>query len=374
MKINVLIVAAGAGLRVGSHVPKQFIPLAGKSMLQRTMENYRAHPAIRNIHVVIGAGQEKFCPEILTPITGGARRQDSVRLGLEAMAAGAPDYVLIVDAARPFTSAQIIGRVIENLSEFALLTAIPLSDTIKHRGEDQIVTIDRTNIFSAQTPQAFPFAKILELHQKFQDKDFTDDVALFEHAGLPIQIIQGDTRNLKITTAEDFDMAEALLNAGGESRIGHGFDVHRFKDGDHIWLGGVKIPHSHGVDAHSDGDVILHALTDALLGTIGGGDIGQHFPPSDPKWKDAASDQFVSHAMQLLRTAGGSVVNADITLLAEAPRLGPHREKIQARIAALLNVDASRVNVKATTTEKLGFIGRSEGLAAEAVVMVRVNG
>lgn len=371
--IDVLIVAAGSGARFGSDVPKQFIPLAGKSMLQRVMENYQAHSAVRNVRVVIGKDQEKFCPEVSAPIIGGARRQDSVRLGLEAMAADAPDYVLIVDAARPFTSHAVIDRAVAALGDHAVLTAIPLADTARQQLEKQSVMLDRTTIFLAQTPQAFPFVRILELHQKYQSKDFTDDVALFEEAGLPVEIIQGDTRNLKITTAEDFDMAEALLNAGAETRIGQGYDVHRFKAGDHVWLGGVKVSHSQGVDAHSDGDVILHALTDALLGTIGKGDIGQHFPPSDPKWKDAASDQFVLHAMKLLQDAGGEVVNADVTLLAESPRIGPHRDAICKRLAELLAVDISRVNVKATTTEKLGFIGRSEGLAAEAVVMVRIQ-
>lgn len=370
--IDVLIVAAGSGVRLGGDMPKQFIPLAGRSMLQRVMETYGAHPAVRNVRVVIGAAQEKFCPEISNPVTGGTRRQDSVRLGLEAMAADAPDYVLIADAARPFTNRDVIDRAVAALDDHAVLTTIPLADTARQQLEKRNVTLDRKTIFLAQTPQGFPFARILELHQQYKDKDFTDDVALFEEAGLSVEIIQGDTRNLKITTAEDFDMAEALLNANAETRIGHGYDVHRFKIGDHVWLGGVKISHSQGVDAHSDGDVILHALTDALLGAIGKGDIGQHFPPSDPKWKDAASDQFVLHAMKLLQEAGGEVVNADITLLAEAPRLGPHRDAICKRIAELLAVDVNRVNVKATTTEKLGFIGRSEGLAAEAAVMVKI--
>lgn len=380
--IDVLIVAAGSGERIGTDMPKQFMPLAGKSMLRRTAEIFTQHPKIRRVHVVIGAGQNEFyhntmgpvAAQVSPPVTGGERRQDSVRLGLEAMAQDAPDYVLIVDAARPFTTHEVIERCIAQLGDHAVLTAVPCTDTLKHQLEKQLITIDRNSVFYAQTPQAFPFNTILELHRRYQTQDVTDDMALFEKAELPIKIIQGDRRNFKITTAEDLIMAEAILNMNSETRIGHGYDVHRFRDGDHVWLGGIKISHSRGVDAHSDGDVILHALTDALLGTIGKGDIGQHFPPSDPKWKDAASDQFVLHAMQYLKEADGAVVNADITVLAEEPKIGPHRDAIRERIAGLLNTDIGRVNIKATTTEKLGFVGRSEGLAAEAVVMVRIQG
>lgn len=381
MKIDVLIVAAGSGDRMGAEMPKQFVKLAGKAMLRRTAEIFTQHPKIRRVHIVIGAGQNEFyhsamgatAAQVSAPITGGARRQDSVRLGLEAMAANAPDYVLIVDAARPFTDHAIIDRCLAELGDHALLTAVPCADTLKHQLEKQLLTIDRNNVFYAQTPQAFPFQAILELHQRYQVEDVTDDIALFEKAELPIKIIQGDKRNFKITTPEDFTMAEAILNMHSETRIGHGYDVHRFQNGDHVWLGGIKISHTQGVDAHSDGDVILHALTDALLGTIGKGDIGQHFPPSDPKWKDAASDQFVLHAMKYLADAGGAVINADITVLAEAPKIGPHRDAIRERIAGLLQTDIARVNVKATTTEKLGFIGRAEGLAAEAVVTVKIS-
>jgi 2-C-methyl-D-erythritol 4-phosphate cytidylyltransferase/2-C-methyl-D-erythritol 2,4-cyclodiphosphate synthase len=266
-----------------------------------------------------------------------------------------------------------VDRTIAALGDHAVLPSIPAADTLRQGDENHAVTLNRTTIFQAQTPQAFPFAQILKLHQDLQAMDFTDDVALFEHAGLKTHIIQGDKMNFKITDAEDFALAERMLTAASETRIGHGFDVHRFMDGDGVWLGGIKVPHTMGVEAHSDGDVILHALTDALLGTIGAGDIGQHFPPSDPQWRHAASDQFVRHAVALLTAAGGSVVNADITLLAEAPKIGPHREAIRSNIASLLGVEPTRVNIKATTTEKLGYIGRAEGLAAEAVVMVRIE-
>jgi 2-C-methyl-D-erythritol 4-phosphate cytidylyltransferase/2-C-methyl-D-erythritol 2,4-cyclodiphosphate synthase len=371
--IDVLIVAAGTGARFGGDVPKQFLPLAGVPMLRRTVNVFASHPAVRNIQVVIGAGQEKFYDCDAPFVTGGARRQDSVLAGLEALAKNAPDYVLIVDAARPFTTHQIIDGVIAALTpDAAVLTAIPVADTIKLASADHTKTLDRKDHYLAQTPQAFPFAKILALHRAMKTQDFTDDVALFEARGLPVHIAPGSARNFKITTAEDFQMAEALLQSHTETRIGHGFDVHRFRDGDHVWLGGIKIPHTHGVDAHSDGDVILHALTDALLGAIGAGDIGQHFPPTDAKWKNASSDQFVRHAVGLLHAAGGAVVNADVTVLCEAPKVGPHRDVIRARIAELLGADAARVNIKATTTEKLGALGRGEGLAAEAVVCIKL--
>ena len=341
---------------------------------------------MRHIQVVIGAGQDELyaaamgdSAKLLPPVIGGVRRQDSVLAGLEAMARHAPDYVFIVDAARIFTRASILDDVIAALSpNTAVFTAMPVADTIKHQGT-QIKTIARADHFLAQTPQAFPFAKILELQRELAGADFTDDVALFEARGLPVKIIPGNGRNFKITTQEDFQMAESLLNAQtngpahlAETRIGHGFDVHRFCEGNHVWLGGVKIPHTHGLDAHSDGDVALHALTDALLGAQGAGDIGQHFPPPDPQWKNASSDLFVRHAVQMLHAGGGRVVNADITILCEAPKVGPHRAAMQAKIAELLGVEPARVNVKATTTEKLGALGRGEGLAAEAVVSVKL--
>lgn len=427
IKIDVLIVAAGNGARAGGDIPKQFVPLAGMPMLRRAIEIYQQHKAIRNIHVVIGKGQERFYQSIfhchprdgeagpgdprlsnpdalelenigkrnrgspgsacgspeddkLRVTIGGARRQDSVRLGLEAMAVDTPEFVLIADAARPFTSQKIIDDVVAALSpDKGILTAIPLADTLKHNLHDRLHTLPREHHWLAQTPQAFPFEKILYLHREMQMENFTDDVQLFETAGWPVLIVPGGTRNIKITTAEDFQMAAALLNMSNETRIGHGYDIHRFTTpapakagGDHVWLGGVKIPHMRGVDAHSDGDVVLHALTDALLGTIGAGDIGQHFPPSDPQWKNASSDQFVLHAMKMLRDRGGVVVNADVTILSEAPKVGPHRAAMQSRIAELLGVDTTRVNIKATTTETLGAIGRGEGLAAEVVVLTQM--
>jgi len=381
-KIDVLIVAAGTGSRVGDNMPKQFLPLGGVPMLRRVMELYATHPAVQHIQVVIGAGQEKFYEQIfspdpkpkklLPPVIGGARRQDSVRLGMYAMAVHGPNYILIADAARPFTTLKIIDDVVNALApDTAVFAAIPLMDTLKHQRDGHTQTIPRENHWLTQTPQAFSFAKLLALHQELQHENFTDDVALFEAADLPIHIVPGSARNIKITTAEDFQLAEAILNSSADTRIGHGFDVHRFTIGDHVWLGGVRVPHDRGVEAHSDGDVILHALTDALLGSIGAGDIGQHFPPSDPQWKNASSDQFVQHAMDLLRARGGQVGNADITVLCEAPRIGPHRDAIRTRLAELLGVSVDRVNIKATTTEKLGALGRAEGLAAEAVVLIK---
>ena len=376
MKIDALIVAAGSGTRLGGTTPKQFLPLAGTPMIRRSYNVFANHAAIRQVQVVIGPGHENFYKQAfcslyaLPPIVGGERRQDSVRLGLEAMAADPPDFVLIADAARPFTPANLIDAIVEELGEGAVLPASPCADTLKQKDEISLLTIERTKVFLAQTPQAFPFKTILSLHQQYASHDVTDDIAFYEMAGLPVKVIAAPRSNFKITTSEDFDMAEAILQSQSQNRVGHGFDIHRFAAGDHVWLGGIKIPHNMGVEAHSDGDVILHALTDAILGTIGAGDIGQHFPPSDPQWKDAPSSQFVAHAMNLLRGRGGSIVNADITLLAEAPRIGPYRDAICSHLAALLETET--VNIKATTTEKLGAIGRGEGLAAEAVVMVKI--
>lgn len=379
--IDALIVAAGCGTRIGSDLPKQYQLLGGKAVLRRAVEIYHAHPGVRHVQVVIGAEHEKFyaaamgelAAELPTPVIGGRRRQDSVHAGLAAMTAEAPGYVLIADAARPFTSHALIDEAIAALAnDTSVLVAAQLTDTLKLQDGTGMKTIARENHWLAQTPQGFPFEKILELHQAMKNQNFTDDIALFEAAGLPVRIVTGNAQNMKITTPEDFKMAEALLNVQTEMRVGHGIDVHRFMDGDHVWLGGVRVPHSRGVEAHSDGDVVLHALTDALLGAIGAGDIGQHFPPSDPKWRGASSDQFVRTAMDFLRERGGHVINADITVLCESPRIGPHRDAMRARVAELLGVDETRVNIKATTTEKLGALGRAEGLAAEAVIVIQI--
>jgi 2-C-methyl-D-erythritol 4-phosphate cytidylyltransferase/2-C-methyl-D-erythritol 2,4-cyclodiphosphate synthase len=308
-----------------------------------------------------------------------------VRLGLEALAGAAPDQVLIHDAARPFVGHDVITRVIDALGTHAgAIAAEPVTDTLKRASAAGTIaeTVDRGGLWRAQTPQGFRFAPILEAHRRAAGEgreDFTDDASLAEWAGIEVALVRGSSRNMKITHAEDLAMAETLLTAdlgSLEPRIGTGFDVHRFGPGDHVWLGGVRMAHTAGLVGHSDADVVLHALTDALLGAIGDGDIGAHFPPSDPKWKGAASRIFVEDAAARVAALGGRIANVDITLLCEAPRIGPHRDAMRASISRMLAIDVSRVGVKATTTEGLGFTGRGEGLAAmaSATVLLPVAG
>jgi 2-C-methyl-D-erythritol 4-phosphate cytidylyltransferase/2-C-methyl-D-erythritol 2,4-cyclodiphosphate synthase len=315
--------------------------------------------------------------KLAEPAVGGPTRQASVLRGLEALAASAPDVVLIHDAARPFISAKTISNVIAALGKKpGALAALAVTDTLK-RASGGIVTetIARAGLWRAQTPQGFHFRPILEAHRKAAENGidtFTDDAAIAEWAGLDVVIVEDSNSNIKITTAEDLDVVDRQLSQTLEPRIGSGFDVHRFCEGDHVWLGGVKIPHTHKLEGHSDADVVLHALTDALLGAIGDGDIGQHFPPSDPKWKGAASILFLEDAVRRVRERGGRVGNVDITVLAEAPRVGPHRPAMQALIGGALGLPADRVGIKATTTEQMGFTGRREGIAAMATALVFV--
>lgn len=388
-----LIVAAGRGLRAGrdGHSPKQYASLAGRPVLAHAISAFEAVARIDRIVVVIhpedaglyadcvGQGSNRLAP----PVAGGATRQESVRLGLAALADFGPDRVLIHDAARPFVSPETIQAVLDALDlHDAALAAQPLSDTLKRASEDGLVseTPSREGLWLAQTPQGFRFPALLAAHETAHREgrsDFTDDAALAEWAGLPVALVQSPRRNFKITTQEDLAMADDLMAATAlapvlEPRSGTGFDVHAFCDGDHVWLGGVRIPHDRGLSGHSDADAPLHALTDALLGAIGDGDIGQHFPPSDPAWKGAASHLFLEDAAQRIAKRGGHIVNVDVTILCEAPRIGPHRDAIRQRIADILRLDVSRVGVKATTTEALGFTGRREGLAALASAMVLV--
>ncbi len=379
--IAVLVVAAGRGERSGKSLPKQYFPLLGKPILRWTLDAFASHPKITTSQVVIGQGQEAdyiACVEGLPlppPIGGGATRQELVRRGLEALAEAAPDFVLIQDAARPLVSMALIDEVISALERGAD-AAIPLlavSDTLKRRDGDAWTTVSRDGLMRAQTPQGFKFAKILRAHRHFADRDVTDDMALAEMAGLRIAAVAGEDRNMKVTTPDDFSLAEAHLRARlGESRTGMGYDVHRFNPGDHVWLCGIKVPHDHGLEGHSDADAGLHALTDAILGAIGEGDIGQHFPPSDERWRGAPSWKFLDHAAALVRGKGGAIVHCDVTIICERPKVGPHRDAMRARIAEILKLDVSRVSVKATTTEGLGFEGRREGLAAQAVATVRL--
>ncbi len=374
-----LIVAAGQGSRFGAALPKQYHRLGGMAVLRRTVQAFIDHPADLSIQLVINPAFSDHYREATAgldlplPVPGGNSRQKSVHLGLEALAASdaPPDYVLIHDGARPFPGRAVIARVLAALSDNqGAAAALPVGDTLRRGDEDGYAAglVERDGLWRMQTPQGFPLTAILRAHRAFTDKNFTDDVALAEAAGMPVQLVDGAARNLKITTQEDLAMAEALL--AGETRTGTGFDVHAFGPGDHVMLCGVAVPHDKGLAGHSDADVGLHALVDAMLGTIGGGDIGDHFPPTDPQWKGADSAAFVTHAVGLLSARDAVLVNADITLICERPKIGPHKPAMKSRVADLLGITEDRVNIKATTTEQLGFTGRREGIAAQVVVTV----
>lgn len=375
-RIAVLIVAAGKGERAGTRLPKQYEKLAGRPLLRRTVEAFSAYP----VQLVIGAGQEDLAAAVLTdlplppPVIGGATRQQSVRRGLEALAKDAPDFVLIHDAARPLISSKVIQAVVTALLSGAdgALPMVAASDTLRRKDADGRWTlVPRDNLYRAQTPQGFVYDKILAAHRDHAHEEVTDDVALAELAGLKVEMVEGEEKNIKVTRKEDFALAESLLSSG-DVRTATGYDVHKFKDGDHIWLCGLRIPHSHGLEGHSDADVGLHAITDALLGCIGEGDIGQHFPPTDERWRGAASWKFLDHAASLVAAKGGVINHVDVTIICERPKVGPHRDAMKAKVAEILKVDSSRVSVKATTTEGLGFTGRREGIAAQAIATVKL--
>lgn len=392
MTAAALIVAAGRGTRAAASphggVPKQYAPLAGRPALAHAIEAFLAVPDIATVTVVIhpddralyAASVAAGDPRLRAPVDGGATRQDSVRLGLEALEAAAPDVALIHDAARPLVTPDVVARVLAALARHdGAIAAEPLADTLKRDAGGGVIgeTVARSGLWRAQTPQGFRFAPLLAAHRRAvadaAAPAFTDDAALAEWAGLRVALVAGGGRNFKITTAEDMAMAEQLLRSSApafEPRIGTGFDVHAFCDGDHVWLAGVRIPHERGLSGHSDADAPLHALTDALLGAIGDGDIGQHFPPSDAAWKGAASRLFLEDAARRIAVRGGRIANVDVTILCEAPRIGPHRDAMRAAIAAILGIDVGRVGVKATTTERLGFTGRKEGIAALASATV----
>lgn len=389
-RIAGLIVAAGRGLRAGGDTPKQYRPLAGKPVLARTVEAFLRHAAIADVQVVIdpadGALYRSCVPEtprLRDPVCGGATRQQSVLAGLEALALAnpPPDIVLVHDAARPFVSADLIDRACA-IAAVAAVPALPLTDTVKAVDGAGIVvaTPDRATLRSVQTPQVFRFDVLLAAHRAAAGQSqlaATDDAAVMEWAGHPVATFPGDAGNVKLTLARDFDEAERRLGGSvvmNDVRTGQGYDVHAFGPGDHVWLGGVRIPHDQGVIAHSDGDVALHAATDAVLGAIADGDIGTHFPPSDPQWRGAASDQFLAHAAAKVAARGGRIAHLDLTIVCEAPRVGPHRETIRQRIAGILGIGLDRIAIKATTSEKMGFTGRREGLAALAVATVRLPG
>ncbi|MBP2298443.1 bifunctional 2-C-methyl-D-erythritol 4-phosphate cytidylyltransferase/2-C-methyl-D-erythritol 2,4-cyclodiphosphate synthase [Azospirillum picis] len=383
-----LIVAGGSGQRFGAERPKQYLALAGKPVLRRTVEAFLHHPQVTAVRVVIDPSWREAYETAVAglglpgPVAGGASRQDSVRNGLEAIAADGPaDLVLIHDAARPLVDAGTIDRVIGALDTMAgAIAAVPVADTLKRAGAGAgpaVVadTVDREGLWRAQTPQGFRFPDILAAHRAAAGLSLTDDAAVAERAGLAVALVPAKEENFKVTTPDDLARAErSLMSALWDVRTGSGFDVHRFTDGSFVTLCGLQVPHDQGLEGHSDADVGLHALTDAILGALADGDIGSHFPPSDPKWRGADSAKFLRHAADLVAARGGVIAHADVTIICERPKVGPHRAAMTERIAQILGIGPGRVSVKATTTEQLGFTGRREGIAAQAVATVRLPG
>lgn len=370
-----LIVAAGQGIRAGGAVPKQFALLAGKPMIAHSYDVMASHPAIDEVLVVIGAGQEAALAAALGAVrfvVGGATRRESVRNGLEVLSGA--DRVLVHDAARPFLAGNVIDALVAALDIYAgALPALPVADTLA-RGSDTLgENVPREGLMRVQTPQAFRVETLVNAHRAWpENAEATDDAQMVRALGHDVAIVPGDPMLEKITHPADFAAAETRFAANMRVRTAQGFDVHRFAEGEELWLGGLRIPHEKGLSGHSDADVALHAVTDALLGTIGAGDIGMHFPPSDPKWRGAPSARFLEHAVGLLAAKGGIIDFIDLTIVCEAPKIGPHRDAIRASIAGILGLSESQVSVKATTTERLGFTGRGEGMAAQAIATVRV--
>ncbi len=375
-----LIVAAGRGERAGGSTPKQFRPLCGVPMLRRSADVFLRREDVTQVLVVapeshLDVAFGLLLGTIARVVPGAHSRQGSVAFGLEALVRDAPDFVLIHDAARPLVSESLVTRVLAALAEGndAAIPLLPVADTLKRNGAQGWNTVTRDGLFRAQTPQGFRFDAILKAHRDHAAVPVTDDMALAEAAGLKIASVAGEEANMKITTPDDFAHAERLIRGDmAEFRTGMGLDAHRFAPGDHIWLCGVKIAHDQSLEGHSDADAGLHALTDAILGAIGAGDIGQHFPPTDEKWRDAPSSLFLAHAAGLVLARGGAIVHCDITLICERPRIAPHRDAMRARVAEILKLDISRISIKATTTEGMGFTGRREGIAAQAVATVRI--
>jgi 2-C-methyl-D-erythritol 4-phosphate cytidylyltransferase/2-C-methyl-D-erythritol 2,4-cyclodiphosphate synthase len=377
-----LIVAAGRGTRTAGPLPKQYRSIGGVPILRQTLLAFRTHARVDAVRAVIHSDDRALYDsaaaglDLLPPVEGGATRQESVRRGLESLIDIAPAYVLIHDGARPFVSPAIIDRVVDGLAEApGAIAALPVTDTIKRAipGAPLVKdTVDRRDLWRAQTPQGFHYSDILAAHRAAAASDLTDDAAVAAQAGLKILLIAGSEENVKITTDDDLRRAVWAADAALELRVGQGFDVHRFGPGNAVQLCGVRVPHSQALEGHSDADVGLHAATDAILGALAAGDIGHHFPPSDSRWRGADSALFLRHAARLVTEAGGRVANIDITLICEAPRIGPHRDAMVQRLAEILGLDPGSCSVKATTTEKLGFTGRGEGIAAQAIATIRL--
>lgn len=374
--IAAVVVAAGRGVRAGGGLAKQYRMLGGKPVLLWSVDSLLAHPAIDCVQLVVAADALAAASALVAdrPVAitiGGATRQQSVHRGLQALRGRQPTHVLIHDAARPIVPAALVDRVCAALDgAVAVCPALPVADSLR-RGAGGVLTgeVARDDLWRVQTPQGFDYAAILAAHAAAA-AGATDDCEIARHAGHAVRLVAGDPRTLKITHAEDFAMAEQLL--GRISVTGSGYDVHRFGAGDHVWLCGVRVPSAHGLIGHSDADVGLHALTDAILGALGDGDIGTHFPPSDPKWKGASSDRFLRHAAALATAAGARIVHCDLTLICEQPRIGPWRDAMLARLAELLAPHRPLLSVKATTTEGLGFVGRGEGAAAQALATLEI--
>jgi 2-C-methyl-D-erythritol 4-phosphate cytidylyltransferase / 2-C-methyl-D-erythritol 2,4-cyclodiphosphate synthase len=393
-QIFALIVAAGRGQRAAniaeSSLPKQYRQLGGIAVLTRTVLNFVRHPTIAGVQVVIHPDDLSLYLEaidglskVLPPVMGGLERQASVLAGLEVLSAHQPHHVLIHDAARPFVKPALIDRaILEVKNSGACVPALPLYEALARSDEasaDVLGYVDRNAFKSVQTPQCFGFDTILSAHQRAaleaSSENFVDDASVALWAGHKVSVFEGDSDNIKLTTSSDFQRGERIISGSSRAlsvRVGFGFDIHRTCDGDHVWLCGVRLPSPLGLDGHSDADVALHALTDAILGTLGAGDIGDHFPPTDPHWKGAASAQFVEHALSLLCHRGGKLINIDISLVCEAPKIAPYRDRMRQNLAHLCALPLDAVGLKATTAEKLGALGRSEGIAAYAVVAVEV--
>jgi 2-C-methyl-D-erythritol 4-phosphate cytidylyltransferase/2-C-methyl-D-erythritol 2,4-cyclodiphosphate synthase len=388
MTVAAVIVAGGSGLRAGGERPKQYQLIGGRPVIWWTCRAFLEHPGIDHVQAVIGEGHEKMFAEAIgelaipLPVIGGSTRQESCRIGVEAVERHRPDKVLIHDAARPFVSAGLIDDVIAWLDRFpAVVPGMPVAETLKFAPGGMVSrTVDRASIWAAQTPQGFAYGPIRSAYAKAEaerTQGLTDDASVAEHAGIAISMIPGRHENRKLTTAEDMeianrDMTARELKSLPDIRVGQGIDIHPFEEGDAVTLCGVSIPYSQRLKGHSDADAAMHALTDAILGAIGEGDIGTHFPPSEPRWKGAASRIFLVKAMELLAAKGGLIANADITILAEAPKIAPHVAAMKEFLSPILHIEPARIAIKATTMEKLGAIGRKEGILASATVTVRL--
>jgi 2-C-methyl-D-erythritol 4-phosphate cytidylyltransferase / 2-C-methyl-D-erythritol 2,4-cyclodiphosphate synthase len=382
--IAAIVVAAGRGVRAGSTTPKQYRKLRGAPMLRHALSLFIDHPQVALVQPVIHRDDAAMFAQAtaglkLRPAAfGGETRQISVRAGLEALKAEQPRIVLVHDAARPFASPALISRAIAAGAGGAAIPGLGLTDTIKDVGGDGRVarTLDRTRLRAVQTPQAFLYDELVAAHGRAfaaGRSDFTDDAALAEWAGMAVTVFEGEAGNVKLTTEDDFArIAVDDWAALADVRTGTGYDVHAFGEGDHVWLAGLRIPYPRSLSGHSDADAPLHALVDAILGALADGDIGTHFPPGDPRWRGASSDQFLAFAVDRVGQRGGCIAHLDLTIVCEAPRIGPHRDAMRARIAEIAGIDIDRVAVKATTNEKLGFIGRQEGIAAIATATIRL--